>query len=77
MGEAVAAGPAVAETEGDPWVQQTEHELQNLIVEHAAQEAVSCGHGTQTVSMTQAEPPAADFSDVRLDQPLHPELLEI
>ncbi len=78
MREPVVAGPAIAETEGDPWVQGTEKSLQNAAVEDPAHEAVAERHiRAQAVAMAETEYAPADFNDIRLNQTLHSQFLKI
>jgi hypothetical protein len=76
-GKPVSPGPAVTKPEGDPRMKHAEQELQHTVVEDTSQETVTCRHRTETVTMTQAETPSADFHKTRLLKTPHSQLLEI
>jgi len=65
-GKTVAAGPAVTEPEGNPWMKQTEKALGNPVVEKSTEETVSERNRAEAVSMSETEPPAANIDKMRL-----------
>ncbi len=77
VGQTVPARPAVAETEGQPRMQQAEKELKHTVMEDSAQKPIPERHRPEPVSMAETEALPPDFNDVRLSQPHHPQLLEI
>lgn len=75
--KAVAPGPAVADAESYPRMEHAEKELKHPVVENSTEQTVACRHRTESVAVPEAEMRAIDIDIRRLDQPLHPELLEI
>ena len=65
-GKTVAFRPAVAQTEGNPRMQKAEKELQDAVVEGAAEESVPERHRAQPIAMSEAEPLAIHLHNGRL-----------
>lgn len=77
MSQAVVLRPAVAETEGQPWMQEAEEELCHTAMEHAAEETITGRNRSKTVAVAEAEGLSIDLNQMRLSQFDHSKLLEI
>jgi hypothetical protein len=58
-------------------MKQTEHKLQEAVMEHAAKETIAERNGTEAITMAEAELPTCNIYDSRLYKTLHSQFLEI
>lgn len=66
MRQPISARPTVSKPESQPWMQETEQELKETVVEHSTKETVSERHRTKAIAMTKTEYFSSYFDKSRL-----------